>query len=73
MNMQKNLGMLYTKYFYKGQRENETSLSFSKICDCHCCIDDVIASLLLNKAPKIETSVPYKGVPYKKYFVYFIS
>ena len=56
--------------FYKGQRENETSLSLSKIRGCHCCIDDVIASLLLNKAPKIETSVPYKGVPYKKYFVY---
>ena len=56
--------------FYKGQRENETSPSLSKICLCHCCIYDVIASLLLNKAPKIETSVPYKGVPYKKYFVY---
>ena len=56
--------------FYKGQRENETSPSLSKIRCCHCCIYDVIASLLLNKAPKIETSVPYKGVPYKKYFVY---
>ena len=55
--------------FYKGQRENETSPSLSKIRCCHCCIYDVIASLLLNKAPKIETSVPYKGVPYKKYCV----
>ena len=64
-------GLLITRnIFYKGQREIETSLSLSKIRDCHCCIDDVIASLLLNKAPKIETSVPYKGVPYKKYFVY---
>ena len=42
--------------FYKGQRENETSLSLIKIRDSHCCIDDVIASLLLNKAPKIETN-----------------
>ena len=27
-------------------------------------IYDDIASLLLNKAQKMETSVPYKGVPY---------
>ena len=56
--------------FYKGQRANETSPSLSKICLCHCCIYDVIASLLLNKAQKIETSVPYKGVPYKINCVY---
>ena len=66
-----DIGTLYTRsLFYKGQRENETSPSLSKICLCHCCIYDVIASLLLNKAPKIETSVPYKGVPYKINCVY---
>ena len=59
--------------FYKGQRENETSLSLSKIRDCHCCIDDVIASLLPNKASKIETSVPYKVVPYKNISCMIIS
>ena len=52
---------------YKGHVKNETSPSLSKIACCHCCINDVIASLLLNKAPKISTSVPYKGVPYKLY------
>ena len=35
------------------------------LCWCHCSIYDVIASLLLNKAAKMETSVPYKGVSYK--------
>ena len=39
--------------FYKGHVKNETSLSLSKIRHCHCCIYDVIASLLLNKASKI--------------------
>ena len=58
--------------FYKGQRKNVTSPSLSKIRCCHCCIYDVIASLLLNKAPKMETSVSYKGVPYKINCVYFM-
>ena len=63
---------IYTRsLFYKGQRENVTSPSLSKIRCCHCCIYDVIASLLLNKAPKMETSVPYKGTPYKINCMYF--
>ena len=55
---------------YKGHVKNETSPSLSKIWSRHCCIYDVIASLLLNKAPKKMTSVPYKGFPYKLYCVY---
>ena len=38
---------------YKGHVKNETSPSLSRICRRHCFIYDVIASLLLNKAPKI--------------------
>ena len=45
---------------YKKRCKKETSPFLSNFCWCHCSIYDVIASLLLNKASKIELVVSYK-------------
>ena len=61
----KDFGNLHAILVYKERRENQNSPFLSNFRCCHCNIYDVIASLLLNKASKIELVVPYKGVPYK--------
>ena len=55
---------------YKKRCKKETSPFLSNFCWCHCSIYDVIASLLLNKASKIELVVSYKGVSYKPAYLY---
>ena len=47
--------------FYKKRRKIETSPFLNIFCWCYCSIYDVIASLLLNKASKIELVVSYKA------------